>query len=150
MVFAVAEGKIMGFFVSKDGIIIDPDRSEAITKIGLPISKISMQSFTGKINLVRRFVPNFAQIFRPLQDMINNYDVFKSSGIQNDVFTNIKKAIMDAPTLMPPGFSKDFILYTFDTDVFYVAMLTQKNVEDVEILVSFICSTFKKADLNYT
>ena len=82
--------------------------------------------------------------------MVKKYFVFKWSDIQKDAFKNIKKAIMEAPTLMPPDFSKDFILYTFSTDVSYASMLTQKNEEDAEILVYFMISTFKGAELNYT
>ena len=59
-VFAVTEGNLLGFIVSKYGMIIDLEISEAIAKTGLPISKKAMQSFLGKINFVRRFVPNFA------------------------------------------------------------------------------------------
>ena len=64
--FAVTEGKILGFIVSKGGIIIDPERSEAIEKISLTGSRKAMQSFLRKINFVKRFIPNFAQIIRPL------------------------------------------------------------------------------------
>ena len=125
-VFAVTKGKILGFIISKDGLIIETNRIEAIAKIGLPSLNKAMQSFLGKINFVRIFVPNFAQIVRPIQDMIKKYGVFKWSEIQKDSFYNIKKDIMDAPALMPPDFSKDFILYTFPTDFSYVAMITRK------------------------
>ena len=124
LVFAVIEGKILGFIVSKDGMIIDPERFEAIAKFGFPRSKKAMQSFPGKINFVRWFVPNFAQIVRPLQDLINKDVLFKWSHIQKDAFIKIRKAIMDAPPLIPPNISKYFILYTFPTDFSYVAVLT--------------------------
>ena len=65
-IFVVTEGKLLGFIVSKDGMIIDLKRKDAIAKIGLLSSKKAMQSFLGKINFVRRFVPNFAQIVRSL------------------------------------------------------------------------------------
>ena len=65
-VFVVTEGKFLGFIVSKDGMITDPERYEAIAKISLPSSKKGMQYFLGKINFVRRFVPNFSQIVSPL------------------------------------------------------------------------------------
>ena len=69
-VFAAPEGKLLGFIVSKDGTIIDPERVETIEKIVLPDSKKAMQSFLGKVNFVKRFIPNFAQIVRPLQDLV--------------------------------------------------------------------------------
>ena len=36
--FVVTKGKLLGFIVSKDGIIIKPEISEEIAKIGLPSS----------------------------------------------------------------------------------------------------------------
>ena len=41
-IFAIPEGKIMGFIVSWDEIIIDPERVEAIEKICLLGSKKAM------------------------------------------------------------------------------------------------------------
>ena len=58
-IFRVTEGILLGFVVSKEGIMIDPKRTEAISKIPFPTTKKSMQSFLGKINFVRRFVPSF-------------------------------------------------------------------------------------------
>ena len=120
----------MGFIVSKDGMIIDPERTEEIANIGLPISKKSMQYFLGKINFVRIFVPNFAQIVRPLQDLIKKDFLFKWSHIQNDTFIKINKSIMDSPTLMSLYFDKYFILYTFSIVFSYVVVLTHKHIED--------------------
>jgi hypothetical protein len=76
-VFAVDQGKMLGFIVSKDGMIIDPERTQAIAKLPPPSSKKVMQSFLGKINFVRRFVPSFSEMVRRLQNLI-----------KKDVFTN--------------------------------------------------------------
>ena len=48
-IFAVKKRKLLGFVVSKEGMIIDLERVEAISKINLPKA---MQSFLGKINFV--------------------------------------------------------------------------------------------------
>ena len=58
--FCGHSSNILGFIISKYDMIIDPERTDAIAKIGLLSSKKAMQSFLGKINFVRRFVPNFA------------------------------------------------------------------------------------------
>jgi hypothetical protein len=52
-VFAVEQGKLFGFMVSKYGMIIDLERTQSIAKIPPPSSKKAMQSFLGKINFVR-------------------------------------------------------------------------------------------------
>ena len=51
--FALNQGKLLGFIVSKDGIYIDPDRIKEISDIPFPHNKISMQSFLGQINFVK-------------------------------------------------------------------------------------------------
>ena len=57
--FALSEGKLLGHIVSAEGVKIDPVRVEAIQKLSIPRSKRDIQSFLGKINFVRRFIPNF-------------------------------------------------------------------------------------------
>ena len=114
-------------------MIIGPERTYSLAKIGLLSLNKAMQYFLVKINFVRRFVPNFTQIVRPLQDLIKNDVLFKWFDIQKDAFIKIRKDITDAPALMSPYFDKYFILYTFTTDFSYVVVLTQKRVEDVEI-----------------
>ena len=65
-VFTVTEGKLLGHIVSKKWISIDPEIIKAIEQIPLPHNKKGMQSFMGTINFVRRFVPDLAQIVKPL------------------------------------------------------------------------------------
>ena len=49
--FSMKEGKLLGHIISKDGIIIDPDRVNAILKVEEPGSKNEVQSFIGHVNL---------------------------------------------------------------------------------------------------
>jgi hypothetical protein len=73
--FAMKEGKIMGHIVSKDGINIDPKRVEAIDTINIP--RKEMQSFKGKINFLRRFIPKFAEIVKLITDMLKKDNEMK-------------------------------------------------------------------------
>ena len=66
IIFSIEKGKLLGFIISLDGIMIDPKREEAIKKIVHPHNKRSMQSFFSKINFVRRFISDFSEIARPL------------------------------------------------------------------------------------
>jgi len=104
-----------------------------------------MQSFLGKINLVRRFVTSFFEMVRPMQNMIKRDFVFKWGSRENQSFNTIKKSITEAPSLMSLYFTKDFTLYTFASDRSYVAVLTQKNNDDNEIPISFMSYVFKGA-----
>jgi len=76
-IFEVEQGKFLGFIVSKDGMIIDPERTQAISNLPPPYSKKAIQSFLGKINFVRRFVLSFSDMVRPLQNMIKKDVIYK-------------------------------------------------------------------------
>jgi len=148
--FALNQGKLLGFIVSKDGIHIDPNRIKEISKIPLPHNKKSMQSFLGQINFVKRFVPDFSQIILPLQTMIKKNSVFKWGLAEKEAFELIKQSIIDAPDLNTPNFSNHFILYTVASSFSYVAVLTQLNDHNLEAPISFYSSNLQGAELNYS
>ena len=98
-VFAVIERKLLGHVVSKKDISIDPKTIKAIEQIPLPHNKKGMQSFMGTINFVRRFVPDFAQIVKPLQKMVKQSVQFKWNDVEKNEFSKIKTSIAHAPFL---------------------------------------------------
>eukprot|EP00253_Pinus_taeda_P031324 PITA_31324 len=147
--FALDQGKLLGFFVSKDGIYIDPDRIKEISEIPFPHNKKSMQSFLGQINFVKRFVPDFSQIILPLQTMIKKNLAFKWGSPEKEAFELIKQSIIDAPSLNTPNFSNHFTLYTSASDLSYAAVLTQINNHNLEAPISFYSSNLQGAELNY-
>lgn len=60
--FCLEEGKLLGHIISKYGIRIDPDRIEAILQVPHPRNIKELQAFLGKINFLRRFIPNLAEL----------------------------------------------------------------------------------------
>ena len=68
--FALEEGKLLGHIVSAEGVKIDPTRVQAIQTLSIPRSKRGIQSFLGKINFVRRFIPNFAELVKNINSML--------------------------------------------------------------------------------
>ena len=59
---SLEEGKLLGHIVTKEGMKIDPKRVEVIEGIPLPRNKKEIQVFLGRINFLRRFIPNYAEI----------------------------------------------------------------------------------------
>jgi hypothetical protein len=60
----------LGNVISKDGILVDLERKKVILQIPPQHRKKSMESFFGRINFVRRFIPYFTEIVNLLQRMI--------------------------------------------------------------------------------
>ena len=72
-------------------------------------------------------MPDFAQIIKPLQQMVKQSVQFKWTNVDKNAFRKIKISIAHAPSLKSPYFEKDFILYTFAFDDSLAAVLTQKE-----------------------
>jgi hypothetical protein len=60
----------LGNIISKDGIKIDPSRIESILKLEHPRNIKELQSFIGKINLLRRFIHNLAELLKNITNML--------------------------------------------------------------------------------
>ena len=103
----------------------------------------------GKINFIHIFVPKFSQVIKPLQFLVKKDIPFKWSVESQNAFTEIRRAIVEALSLVSPYFGKDFIIYTFATDFSYAVVVTQKDHEDAKIPISFMSLTFTRDEINY-
>ena len=87
--FALEEGKLLGHIVTKDGVNIDPKRVEVINGIALPRNKKEVQVFLGRINFLRRFIPNYVQIVRHITDMLKKNNELNWSQESREAFVRI-------------------------------------------------------------
>ena len=67
---------MLSHIISKDGIKIDPSRV-AIHKIDLPSSKKEIQSFLGKVDFLRRFIPSFVEIVKLITNILRKENEIK-------------------------------------------------------------------------
>ena len=114
--FALEEGILLGHIISKDGIRIDPSRVEAIEKIDIPRSRKEVQSFIGKVNFLRRFIPNCAEIMKSITGMLKKDNEIRWTKGARKSFTDIQRALTQAPILISPDFTKDFQIYSFASE----------------------------------
>ena len=70
--------------------------------------------------------------------MIKKDNSFSWGGKEKESFIWTREAIVEAPTLVSPDFKKEFILYTFASDIYYAVVLTQKNQQEDEVPISFM------------
>jgi ribonuclease HI len=147
--FALRKGKLLGHIVSAEGVMIDPARVEAIQKLSLPRSKKDIQSLLGKINFVRRFVPNFAELVKHITCMLKKGAEVKWTDSAKNSFQDIKKAIIESPILISPDYSKTFYIFSFASYDTVAAVLLQKDEEDFDHPVAFFSRTLRDAELRY-
>jgi hypothetical protein len=147
--FGLEEGKLLGHIISKDGIKIDPSRIEAIQKLEHPRNIKELQSFIGKINFLRRFIPNLAELLRNITNMLKKDTKIKWDTESKQSFEQVKHALTQAPVLISPDFTKDFYLFSFASEHTIAAVLLQKNNEGYEQPIAFFSKALRDAALNY-
>jgi len=130
--FSMKEGKLLGHIISTEGVRTDSSRVKAIQTLSLPKSRKEVQSFLGKNNFLRRFVSNFVELVKHITVMIRNGNEVKCTVKSRKSFSQIKKALTEAPMLVSPDYSKNFLIFSFDSFDTVATILLQKNVEELE------------------
>jgi hypothetical protein len=147
--FSMKEGKLLGHIVSAEGVRIDSSRVEAIQTLSLPRSKKEVQSFLGKINFLRRFVSNFVELVKFITTMLRKGNEIKWTSESRNSFDQIKKALTEAPVLISPNYSKEFLIFSFASFDTVAVVLLQKNVEGLEQPISFFSRALRDAEIKY-
>eukprot|EP00253_Pinus_taeda_P034541 PITA_34541 len=148
-VFGVTEGKLLDHIISKEGIKIDPERIEAIQKIPLPHNLKSLQSFLGKINFIKIFIPNYAEIAKPIQSLLKKDAKFVWQEEGKRAFQEIKSAIAKSPVLVSPDYAKNFMIFSFASEDTIVGVLLQKNKDGHEQPIAFMSRALQNSELKY-
>ena len=104
----------------------------------------------GKINFLRRFIPNLAENMRLITNMLKKDEDIKWTVEARSSFENIKHAIGQSFVLISPYYTKHFIIFSFNSEHTIDAFLLQKNKDDQEQPIAFFSRALKDARLGYT
>ena len=77
----------------------------------------------GVINFIRRSVPDFVVMVKPIHILLKKDLFFSWTNDVENAFEGIKKAISSAPVLAKPDFEKEFTTYTNVTEETISAIL---------------------------
>lgn len=106
--FAQQRISYLGHVVSADGVATDPGKIQSIQSWLTPTDAKQLRSFLGLAGYYRKFVRHFAIISRPLNDLLKKGTIFLWTSIQEESFQALKNALVTAPVLALPDFSKVF------------------------------------------
>ena len=103
--------------------------------------------FLGRINFLRRFIPNYAEIVRHITNMLKKENEVKWSHESRDAFTRIKQEFAEAPVLAGPDYKKPFMIFSFASPHTIAGVLLQKNEEGYEQPIAFFSQVLYDAEL---
>lgn len=117
--------------------------------MSVPRSKKDIQSFLGKINFFRRFIPNFAELVKHVTSMLKKGLEVRWTDAARKSFDSIKKAIMEAPTLISLDYNKEFHIFSFASEDTIATVLLQVDEEGSKHPVAFFSKNLRDAKLRY-
>jgi hypothetical protein len=124
-VFAQRQLKYLGHVISEQGVATDPEKVQTVSHWPAPTSVKDLRSFLGLAGYNRRFVKHFGIITRPLNDLLKKGVIFSWTSVHDQAFQSLKNALISAPVLALPDFTKPFCVETDASGSDIGAVLTQ-------------------------
>ena len=103
----------LGHVVDKKGVSTDPAKIKAVEKWPRPQHKIDVRAFLETTSYYRKFIPNYAEISKPLTALTGKHALYEWNQECQRAFELLKDSLIKSPVLAYPDFS---LTYLLDTD----------------------------------
>ncbi|KAI2650848.1 Transposon Tf2-8 polyprotein [Labeo rohita] len=120
----------LGFVISSQGVVMDPQKLEAVRLWLLPMSLKQLQRFLGFANFYRRFIQGFSATAAPLTALTKpSHGAFHLTPEAIQAFKTLCNLFTTAPVLTHPNPDKPFVVEVDASDVGVGAVLSQRGPE---------------------
>ena len=142
--------KFLGHMVSAAGVQVDSEKVKAVEDFPVPTNLKAVQRFLGMSGWYHRFVPNFAEVADPLNNLKRKGVKFRWTPECQRAFDTLKSHLVSPPILGHPNFNLPFVVYTDASDVGLGAVLVQQTGLGSEEVLAYGSRSLNKAERNYT
>lgn len=150
--FCKSKLKYLGFVIDKEGLRTDPSKIDTVKNFPRPQNAKQVKSFLGLCSYYRRFIDNFSDIAAPLTNLTGgkkNQSNFTWNDVTEKSFVKLKNALITAPVLSCPDFSRPFIIQC-DGSNFAIGACLSQQFEDAEHPVAYYSRVLSKPEKNYS
>ncbi|GJX28574.1 reverse transcriptase domain-containing protein [Tanacetum coccineum] len=112
--FGMEDGKFLGYIVTSKGIRANPKKEKAVMDMPSLKTLKQMQSLSGKLAALNRFLSKSAERSLPFLDMLKkctNKKDFRWTEAAGAAFLEIKKLVSELPTLTTPKKGETLMMY---------------------------------------
>ena len=138
------ELKYLGHLVGADGIKVNPDKVKAVRSWPIPTNAADVRSFLGLATYFRRFVQGFSILARPLHALTGKNAPFRWTDECQASFDGLKQALVEAPVLSMPDWTKPFEIVS-DASIHGVGAVLMQDGHPI----AFESQKFNEAAYNY-
>ncbi|GMF60056.1 unnamed protein product [Phytophthora fragariaefolia] len=148
-IFGADEIPFLGCCLGKDCVRADPEKVCAIVQWPVPVSQKDLRKWLGLANYLHKYSANYAEMARPLTNLLKNEAVWSWNSEAQQAFEAIKNSLQSAPILALPDEDRPFSVVCDASDFAIGCALLQVDAEGRERVVSFQSRQLKAAEKNY-
>lgn len=149
--FCMRKLNYLGYVIDEKGINVNPDKISAIVNYPTPTSVREVRRLLGMVSWYRRFIPNFASVSGSITDLLKGKPTkkFVWTSEAESAFNDLKLALISAPVLKTPDFTKPFIIQTDASDRGVGAVLVQGEGEN-EGVINYMSQKLSDTQIKYS
>ncbi|GJZ10737.1 reverse transcriptase domain-containing protein [Tanacetum coccineum] len=151
--FGVEEGKFLGYMVTSEGIRANLKKTKALADLQSPRTLKEMQSLSGKLATLNRFLAKSAERSLPFFNTLKNITKenkheYRWTKVAKEAFQQMKKLIMDLLSLTPPWKKETLYAYlAVSAEAVSAVLLTDRKGRQCP--VQYVSRTLNEAERNY-
>lgn len=145
--FFQTEVTYLGHKITDKGILPDDTKFKVVRDYPTPTNADDVRRFVAFCNYYRKFVPNFAKIAKPLNELLQKNFKFEWTPLRDESFNALKSYLLSPQILKYPDFTKEFIVTTDASDKACGAILSQR-FEEGDMPIAYASKSFTKGESN--
>ncbi|WVZ97975.1 hypothetical protein U9M48_043470 [Paspalum notatum var. saurae] len=109
--FLLEKVALLGHVFTAEGVLVDPNKIEAVSNWKTPCNVTEIRSFLGLSKYYRRFIENFSKIAKPMTKLPKDKVSFEWNDKCEKSFQCLKDKLTTTLVLTLPDLQKDFVVY---------------------------------------
>ncbi len=138
-----AQVPFLGHIVSREGVGVDPAKTEAVERWTTPDNVKDVKAFLDLASYYRRYIPGFSTVAAPMTNLTRQGVDLVWDDACEGAFRTLKAALISAPVLAYPTQEGHFTLSTDASDVGIGAVLEQDQEEGGQVFKQVIRYAYK-------
>ena len=148
-IFGAEKIPFLGCFIGKRGLRADPAKVKAIVDWPVPKNQKELRKWLGLANYLHKYSENYADMARPLSNLLKKDTAWCWTPIEHNAFTAVKDSLIHAPILALPNSDLLFSVVCDASDFAIGSALLQTDAGGHERVIAFESRQLKAAEKNY-